>query len=308
MQKTISPLLNHELAIQFKETMRNTRGAKIKRALAKIRFGDTSVTNFDKALAFAEKHPENHQIFNLGGPCRLHEGQGINIVRKNPYRIAEYDNDGVLRYIHKDSGHGRIVLNVVDRVNDIYIRGENFVRRHKSSFKGVLGAVRKIEQRYHDAIREQCVIPIKDAIFQPVGLITKFRNKMSNLLDRQSALRNSDKAKEFAIRHPETYSINNKVLGRPGYTNITRECNNRANDYDIRVTHFDNYGKKTGVTRRFNNDVVIQHDLIGNYDIWSRRHIFPGGDNETRVHFKNFKEMLRYFRENLPKLNNNKDI
>ena len=117
-----------------------------------------------------------------------------------------------------------------------------------------------------------------------------------------------DKAKELAKRNPETYSISNKVFKRPGYTNVIRNCNNRVDDYGKRITHFDKYGKLEGVSRRLNDCVHINHDLKGNYYIWKPNPVHPEREIETRIHFKNFKEMLSYFRENLPKLKNNKDI
>ena len=141
-----------------------------------------------------------------------------------------------------------------------------------------------------------------------VETATKFKGKMYNLIHRKSALRNLDKAKELAIRNPKTYSISNKVFKKPGFTNIIRHCNNRTNDYGVRIIHFDNYGKSIGVSRRLNDCVDINHDLKGNYYIWKPNPVHPEKTIETRIHFKNFKEMLNYFRENLPKLKNNKDI
>ena len=157
--------------------------------------------------------------------------------------------------------------------------------------------------------KEIATTPILKAIaFHLVESTTKFKSKMSNLLHRQSALKNLDKAKELAIRNPKTYSISNKVFKKPGFTNIIRNCNNRTNDYGVRIIHFDNYGKSIGVSRRLNDCVDINHDLKGNYYIWKPNPVHPEKTIETRIHFKNFKEMLSYFRENLPKLKNNKDI
>ena len=149
---------------------------------------------------------------------------------------------------------------------------------------------------------------LKAIAFHLVEQATKFKSKMQNLLHSKSALRNLDKAKELTKRNPETYSISNKVFKRPGYTNVIRNCNNRVDDYGKRITHFDKYGKLEGVSRRLNDCVDINHDLKGNYYIWKPNPVHPEREIETRIHFKNFKEMLSYFRKNLPKLKNNKDI
>lgn len=145
-----------------------------------------------------------------------------------------------------------------------------------------------------------------------VETATKFKGKMYNLIHRKSALRNLDKAKELAKRNPKTYSIISMDTfykpHRTDYTNIIRNCNNKVDDFGVRITHFDKYGKLEGVSRQLNDCVNINHDLKGNYYIWKPNPVHPEREIETRIHFKNFKEMLSYFRENLPKLKNNKDI
>ena len=182
---------------------------------------------------------------------------------------------------------------------------------NQPAFKGCpVGSREFVKCLAKEELNKEIATPptLKAIAFHLVEQATKFKSKMQNLLHSKSALRNLDKAKELAKRNPETYSISNKVFKRPGYTNVIRNCNNRVDDYGKRITHFDKYGKLEGVSRRLNDCVDINHDLKGNYYIWKPNPVHPEREIETKIHFKNFKEMLSYFRENLPKLKNNKDI
>lgn len=156
LKTTSKPLWNHELAIEFKENLSKSLNAKLKRAVAKTGYGPTSLTNFDKALAFAERHPENHQIFYPGVTSPLYHEGGLCIIRKSPYRCAEYDNNGILRRIEKKSKYGSVIRDVIAMTYDIYINKprQKITMGGQSSFKDVLSGGRKIKEIYDKSVKE----------------------------------------------------------------------------------------------------------------------------------------------------------
>ena len=165
---------------------------------------------------------------------------------------------------------------------------------HKESFPIRIGELSKAE---------------REAIIQK-DLANSIKAEEYKLLHSQSALKNFDKANELAKRNPQSYSISNNVLDNLDRPSIIRDCNSngKVNDYCTRITEFSTFEKPIRVTRLVNDNVDIIHNLEGDYYISKRNLLHPEKEIETRIHFKNFKEMLNYFRENLPKLKNNKDI
>lgn len=161
LKTTSKPLWNHELAIEFKENLSKSLNAKLKRAVAKTVYGPTSLTNFDKALAFAERHPENHQIFYPGATSPLYHEGGLCIIRKSPYRCAEYDNNGILRRIEKESKYGSVVRDVIAMTYDISLKKpySNLIMKGQSSFKDVLSGARKVKEIFDKSVKEweECI-------------------------------------------------------------------------------------------------------------------------------------------------------
>ena len=156
MLKTTSQLYNHGLAIKFKkENMIKSPTAMLKRAIAKIAYGNTSVTNFDKALAFAEKHPENHYIFYPPMNSPLYD-KGLCIVRRSPYRSAEYDRYGILRHITKCSDYAVTRCDVVDRTYKILIPlfDKSIMMKGQCFFNDLLSGTRKIKEIFDNCVKD----------------------------------------------------------------------------------------------------------------------------------------------------------
>ena len=160
LKTTTKPLVNHEIAIEFKENLSKSLNAKLKRAVAKTYYGPKSLTSFDKALAFAERHPENHILFYPRAGIPTLKG-GISIVRRTPYRRAEYDNNGILRFVTKASKYATLERDVIAQSYDIHIHpfDRDIIMRSPSSFKDVLSGARKIKEIFDKSVKEweECI-------------------------------------------------------------------------------------------------------------------------------------------------------
>ena len=177
---------------------------------------------------------------------------------------------------------------------------------NKPAFKGCPVGSREFVKclAKEELCKEIATTPTLKAIaFHLVESATKFKSKMSNLLHRQSALKNLDKAEKLVRENQGVFKVERDGWGgAPGWTRISRNCGYKNSD---RVCYFDNYGNLKAI-KRYYEGFFLNYDTKGKYYISKlNRKSLP---TTTEVQFKNFKEMLSYFRENLPKLKNNKDI
>ena len=97
-----------------------------------------------------------------------------------------------------------------------------------------------------------------------------------------------DKAKQFALEHPSTHRIKRTACGH----RIIRETADsiKIANYSREggLTYIEHINKKTGQSCCINT----LGGLIKNFDITKKKH--------TLIQFKDFKDMLAYFRKNNP--------